>query len=109
MTINFNVKDSIGESFISASRWQIPDRLDLNDSQIVNKCLKKYIGTLIDQHVKYTVLGSDEEKVNNLRIEVNNLRIEESDLRIEFMEAQRDLMEKKRLFESTNIPVDPEA
>lgn len=54
--ISFNISDEISGSFISASRWKIPNREDLSDDRVCNKCLKRYIGSLIDDYNKHLVI-----------------------------------------------------
>jgi hypothetical protein len=96
--INFDVKDSLYENFLSASRWQI-DRPALTDGEIIKKSLKSQMGTLIETHQRFLALNIEEMTVQTFRQQAIQTQAQ-------LMRAEMDLQEKKTTFESTFVPPD---
>lgn len=101
MNINFNVKDEIGVSFISASKWQL-NNPELTDDAAVKKCLKRYMGSVIDIYNKDLAIGDDERNLTNLRSQ-------SSTAQDQLMKAEISFMNKYQQYNSSVTPTDAEA
>lgn len=60
MQIKFSISDNLSGSFISASHHLIKNP-NLDDTQVTDKVLKRYIGTIIDNYNSYVAFGAEEE------------------------------------------------
>ena len=87
MNINFNVADDIGNTFLSSSRLAI-NQPGWTDDKVINKALKQFIGTKIDEYNKEVIIGQDEA---NLKI----LQEQSIQLNKQVMDAYTNLESKK--------------
>jgi len=98
MNVNFNIPDTLGEQFISASKWMI-NRPDLSDDRVVKKNIKNYMGNCIDEYNKHLML-------NDSASLVLSLTQQEELVRSQCFIANEEYIRIKRIVESEYVPVD---
>jgi hypothetical protein len=108
MNISFNVKDELGVSFISASRWDLK-RSDLTDAEIIKKSVKKYMGLLIDSYNRSLVLETDQINLVALRNQMSSLQTQSDVLQRQLFDTEESYRIKQQAYDSTVIPTDPDA
>jgi hypothetical protein len=101
MNITFNVKDELGVAFIAAAKWSLENQA-LDDDTAIKRGLKKHMAALVDAHTRYLMLGTDEATLTALKSAAETSRQQ-------LMQAEEAYWNKKRMFEATSIPIDPEA
>lgn len=97
MNISFNIQDDIGAQFLLAAKWKLGDDT-LTDQKATSKSLKAAIAAIIEEYNKAQVLQTDE-------LVISNLRAQERSLREQTRAAEMVLLEKRRLYDSTAVPV----
>ena len=100
MNINFNVNDTFGTNFIAAVKWELGNDT-LTDDLAIKRGLRKHMAALVDAHSRYLALGTDEATLTTLKSEAETSRIQ-------LMEAEQAYWDKRRAFEASVVPTDPE-